>query len=282
MDLLVVSDLDGTLLRSDRTLTARSIRVLNRAIDQGMGITIATARSWFTAKPLVEALRLVMPVIVYNGAVVLRPSDGIRLVENFLDPVVSAELVAAGQRRRLPPFVSGFGGEGEETFVHSAPVNRGQRRLLGQRTSVNDPRLRYDPKVKPPQRVVSVQFIAPRQDLEDLVAWVGETFGDQVATALSHDVYLPGNWQFQVYHPRANKGDMVRWVADGHGVPLEHVMVVGDGRNDLPMFAVAGRRLAVANADPDVLAAADEVLPANDSDGVASLVERLLQGPATA
>jgi Cof subfamily protein (haloacid dehalogenase superfamily) len=62
----------------------------------------------------------------------------------------------------------------------------------------------------------------------------------------------------------------------GLGVPAAEVVAFGDMPNDVPMLEWAGHGVAVANAHPDAIAAADEVAPANDEDGVAVVLERLL------
>jgi hydroxymethylpyrimidine pyrophosphatase-like HAD family hydrolase len=65
-------------------------------------------------------------------------------------------------------------------------------------------------------------------------------------------------------------------VAESHGIGAADVVAVGDMPNDVPMLRWAGRGYAVANAHPDAIAAADEVLPSNDDDAVAVLIESVL------
>jgi hydroxymethylpyrimidine pyrophosphatase-like HAD family hydrolase len=77
--------------------------------------------------------------------------------------------------------------------------------------------------------------------------------------------------------PGVDKGSGLAMVAAELGISADEVVVFGDMPNDLPMFAWAGwRRVAVANAHDDVLAAADEVTASNDADGVAAWLETLL------
>jgi hydroxymethylpyrimidine pyrophosphatase-like HAD family hydrolase len=74
----------------------------------------------------------------------------------------------------------------------------------------------------------------------------------------------------------ADKGVGLQWLLDHLGIDAGEVLVFGDEINDLPMFAVAGRRVAVQNASPAVRDAADEVTASNADDGVALVIERLL------
>jgi hydroxymethylpyrimidine pyrophosphatase-like HAD family hydrolase len=76
----------------------------------------------------------------------------------------------------------------------------------------------------------------------------------------------------------ADKGIGLAWLCRHLGIDHDDVWVFGDEINDLPMFAVAGHRVAVANAHPTVRDSADEVTASNADDGVAVVIERLLAG----
>lgn len=75
----------------------------------------------------------------------------------------------------------------------------------------------------------------------------------------------------------ANKGQALRWAAAHRRIPLAATAAVGDMPNDLPMLRQAGLPAAVANAHPEVKAAARILLPSNDDDGVASLIRTILR-----
>ena len=272
---LIVTDLDGTLLRSDQRLSQYSVRVLNAAIGAGMAVTYATARSHYAARDLLSEVRFQLPAVVYNGAFVVRPDNGARLVGNLLDRVIAAEVVAKGTLMGVPPFVFGFAHD-LEVVVHAAPVNEGQHTWLRRRVAMGDGRLTQVAKIALPSDVVEAKFIARPSELTDLATWVRATFSDHVATSLISDTYSPGYCEFTVHHSHANKRDAVCWIAEHVGVPLSAVTAIGDNHNDLPMFEVVGHRLAVANAQVEVLAAAHEVLRSNDQDGVADYLERTL------
>jgi hydroxymethylpyrimidine pyrophosphatase-like HAD family hydrolase len=83
----------------------------------------------------------------------------------------------------------------------------------------------------------------------------------------------------EIAAPGISKATGLAEIADSHGISATEVVAVGDMPNDLPMLAWAGRSYAVSNAHPAVRAAADEVLPSNDEDAVAGLIESLLRFP---
>ena len=274
MDRLLVTDLDGTLLRSDRSLSPFTISELNTALASGLALTYATARSLHSAAPLLAAVAFRLPAIVFDGAMVVEPESGRVLRQTLLQPELAAAALAAARARGLRPMVFGFAA-GREVARYTAPVNAAERRWEEGRQRVGDPRLQLVPEVEAPEEPVLMQCIATHAEAAGLLADLRGRFGSQVTCGLIHDVYMPDYYQLQVHHPDANKGAALRWVAGHLGVAPGDITVFGDNDNDLAMFAVAGRRLAVANAEPHVRAAADAVLGSCDEDAVATYVADL-------
>lgn len=83
MSTLYVSDLDGTLLKSDETISEYTEKVINQFIDNGGYFSYATARSIFTASKVAKGIHTNIPVIVYNGSFLVN-TDGKMLLSNFL------------------------------------------------------------------------------------------------------------------------------------------------------------------------------------------------------
>jgi HAD superfamily hydrolase (TIGR01484 family) len=90
-------------------------------------------------------------------------------------------------------------------------------------------------------------------------------------------VWLSGEWVVEISAAGVSKATALADLCDERGVAAAEVVAFGDQRNDLPMLAWAGYAVAVENAHPDVIAAADETTASNDDDGVAIVLERLLQ-----
>ena len=77
-------------------------------------------------------------------------------------------------------------------------------------------------------------------------------------------------------HPDANKGYVVRFLSERYGIPPAEIATMGDGPNDVLMFAPSGLSIAMGNADPEVQRAATHVTATNDQDGFADAVERFI------
>ncbi len=257
---VVASDLDGTLLRSDGTLDERSRRVLAEVERAGATLVLCTARPvrWVTPVASVTGHRGV--AICANGAVVLDlPSEAI-IEEWPLEPVVAREIVAL-LRAALPEAAwavertAGFGHEPGYTPLWPTPE--------GTIVDAIDA-LISEPAVK---LMLRNDGITADDLLERARSVVGHLA--ELSHSSSADVLL------EISAAGISKASALARFCEQHGVASHEVVAFGDMPNDLPMLRWAGHAVAVANAHPDVLAAADEVTADNDDAGVARVLERL-------
>jgi hypothetical protein len=105
MEDLYISDLDGTLLNSSGVLSHKSIEILNSLIKNGLNFTIATARSLDSAMPIVGALNLKLPMVLYNGALVYDPIQKINIHEKFIDKQQKKFILEIFEQEGLEPIV---------------------------------------------------------------------------------------------------------------------------------------------------------------------------------
>ncbi|SIR95569.1 hypothetical protein SAMN05444858_13064 [Micromonospora avicenniae] len=269
---LLVSDLDGTLLRPDATLSAFTVSVINEYIASGGLFTYATARSYTSAARVTAPLRLRLPVMTYGGVVVVDPLTGQARQAQFLPAaLVEAVFRLTDCSRRVQPIVYVIR-EGRDRACWLADrITPGVANFL--RARPGDPRLlplsnRNDIGAA---SVFYVSLIGDRQPLRELFEQLSDTAGG-CHFVLAEDIYSPGQWWLEV--TSGTKATAV--AALTAEVAAERVTCFGDQLNDLPMFAVADAALAVANAAPEVRAAATQVIGANTDDGVARWIAETL------
>jgi Cof subfamily protein (haloacid dehalogenase superfamily) len=106
--------------------------------------------------------------------------------------------------------------------------------------------------------------------MASVVAATREEFGDHVSAALSQPYYL------DVTHPRANKGEVVRFLSARYRIPEEQIATIGDMPNDVLMFARSGLSIAMGQSDSEVKRAARRVTRSNEEDGFAAAVDRFI------
>jgi Cof subfamily protein (haloacid dehalogenase superfamily) len=259
---LFATDLDGTLLRSDLTVSDRSRRALAAVEKAGCTLVLVTGRPPRWMPPVVEQTGHTGLALCANGAVVYDLAAERVVQEHLIDPEVGAKAVAA-IRAAIPDAVfaverSGARGLGREEAYGLPYASKGEVLVA----EVDE--LMADPVTK---------LLARHDDMDpdEMLARVREVVGDLVEVTHSSTRGL-----MEISASGVSKAVALSRLADELGVPAEEVVAFGDMPNDLPMLGWAGHAVAVANAHPEVLAAADEVTASNDDDGVAQVIERLL------
>ena len=275
MQRLYVSDLDGTLLASDATLSTRSRRLLNRAIDEGALLTVASARSIHSIQLLLSGLRLKLPVIEFNGAFITDFETGRHEVIHALEPNIVESAYALLTRETGVPLVSSYNGE-RDSLYHDDPPNDGASAYLRGRREAGDPRLRRvsDPGQHLDEQVVCLTVIERRERLEALVPKIRERFSGHVQLHCFADLYHEPWWWLTLHSPRATKAEAVSNLLGRCRLDADALVAFGDQTNDLSMFEIAGLSLAVENAVTEVKRRAQVVIGSNDDDSVARYIAR--------
>lgn len=266
---LFVSDLDGTLLGPDARVSAFTRDTVNGLIDQGELFALATARSRHSLEKAAGDLRITAPSVVYGGAFVIDLSTGEHLVERTLEPTVVDALLTVLDGMGVAPLVySVRPGDHDDTVGWvSGDESPGIRWYLADRGG--DPRWRPVAHSRDLARVGTFSIVAlgPRAELEPIAGILRSSFGDAVVVSLQEETYLEGMYWLDASAPGATKGAGVLTLKELTGA--DRIVCFGDNLNDLDMFAVADEAYAVANAHPEVVAAATDVIGSNAHDGVA-------------
>jgi len=272
--MLYISDLDGTLLTSRGTLPEGGVERLNRLIDRGLQFSIATARNYDSAHPLLEGLHLRLPVILFNGVYLTDFTTGRELLcSDFISPRIVDDMLKLTEPAGLDPFVYTIGDRHRLYFRNVA--NPGERAYL--KSLDGDERLTPIAEYNIPatEKISGFLLIHHREALEPLYRTLKERHAEDLNLYFAQDVSMPGYYWLQSYHQNANKGNMLKRLAERLDRPLSHIVVFGDYLNDLDMFRVAGRSVAVANALPEVRAEAHETIGHNDEGAVINYLESL-------
>jgi Cof subfamily protein (haloacid dehalogenase superfamily) len=260
---LVATDLDGTLVRSDDTVSAYTHEVLDRVRAAGIRIVGATGRGPRLSELTRNDIRAADFLVLAQGGWVLDETDPVPLRAERLPGRVLAKVLTDLEAELGPLSV----------MVEALPDVDAP--LWGDL----DPVWKYPVIVieRPRAECVTGDVIkafvrSVDYHVDDLLTAAARIVPEDVAS-----VTQAGLEFVEICPPGVSKGTGLAVVAEAVGVDPADVLVFGDMPNDLPMFAWAGwSRVAVANAHPSILAAADEVTLTNDEDGVAVYLDRLL------
>lgn len=267
-----LTDLDGTLLRSDTTLSDFTVDVLNQTLAEGHVCSFATARSFISAKPLVESIGWSYPVIVYNGALIVDPQSERILHAKFLSSDVTTQILEFGRRTGLMPLVFGMEPSAAQRVWHEELISGGLRRFVESRPG--DPRFRTrEPlSLRRGDQVIMLTYIASKAELQPFKDHLIDMLNDQIHVHFTRDTYLRDDYFLEISHPHANKEEAMKAWASLVGCSPSDVTVFGDNLNDIGLFRGAGKKLAVANAHQELQVVASEMIETNDQDGVAKYI----------
>lgn len=271
---LLVADLDGTLLHDaevfeDRDITAHSIETIKRAHDAGYRFAIATARPVSTGLRFAKQLP-VDAVIYLNGALI----DFDPAANSDFDLLTSADLPEDGSLVKIG-FPASRACEVCLMLLEHMPdlklgIVMNDVRYTNFDISVywKTQTFRYTDFHDVPDGVADKITIFPEADQWDaLRPLIPEDF----------EISISEGVMWMLMNPEANKEHALRLLCERMGIAPEETVAFGDDLIDIAMMQAAGRGVAVANANPQVLAIADEICPSNNEDGVAQWIEAQLQ-----
>ena len=260
---LLAVDIDGTMLRSDGSLSPRVLDAMGRAVDAGIHLVPATGRPMAVATDVVEASGLDDFWIFANGAITRHLGRNELIRAFWMERSVVVELLGR-IRERLP------GARFAVEFAATMAYEAGFEKVVPN-----------EPPVPPTDDLVTVvvQSDDPVQKLlvyDDSIG-IG-TLWDEVhvaADGLSVPSYS-GLAFIELAPERVTKATALDLLAGDLGLTADDVVAVGDNHNDVAMLEWAGTGYAMGNAESAIRASADAVLPSNDDDGLAVLIERML------
>ena len=260
---LVVSDVDGTLVTTDKRLTPAAIEAVRAIRAAGARFTLISSRPPRGMAAVAQALGIDEPMAAFNGGTLFTPGG----------EVLEAHRLEAGAAREAIGLLE-QGGVG--VWVDADGAWR-LKDPAGPHVDHEHHTIGFGPTV-----VSSFEDVIGRIDkivgVSDDHALL-DRLTDEAKAALHGraEVQRSQAYYLDVTHPLANKGDGVRALCRRMGLEPEATAVLGDMFNDTRMFAVAGFSVAMGQAPDEVKAAASAVSPAgNDEDGFARAVREIL------
>jgi len=260
---LVVSDVDGTLLTTDKTLTENAKAAVRKLHEAGIGFTIVSSRPTIGMGFLIEQLGIALPVGAFNGS---------SIVDRWLKPI-EQHLIDAAVARRSLDVLNAFGVDiwlftNERWYTRNPAgeyVPHEKRAIKADPTIIAD----FTPHLTEACKIVGASSDAAL--LRRCEAAMKEAVGREATAVRSQTYYL------DVTPPGHDKGTFVAAMAKRLGVSTDAIATIGDMENDLPMFARSGVSFAMGNAADDIKKHATHVTDSNERNGFAGAIETVLK-----
>lgn len=262
MKTLYVSDLDGTLLRRDKTVSAFTVETINELTSRGMLFSYATARSYITASRLTAGITAHIPVIIYNGAFVLENGTGRQLHSEHLPAEDARRVLDILLAHDVHPFVYAMI-DGAEKYTFCPALQSAAAKAF---EDGREGDTRTNPVSDPAELYRGDIFNITCIDQEEKLRPLYEQMKDDYPCLWFTDMYTGERW-FEILPPRATKANAIRRLREMLG--CDRVVCFGDAENDISMFRTADECYAMANAVPELKEMATAVIGSHEEDGVA-------------
>jgi hypothetical protein len=258
-------------LNADATLSADTADRLNALIDKGLIFSIATARTEATVVPMLSRLKLKLPVVLMNGAAVYNIAEKKYELVNTIGKENSKIIAEKAEQYGINGFCYRIADNKLNTFLDKLST-KAMIDFYNERVK------QYNKKFTMTDSLMSVAdentvyfcFMNTRDKLEKLYTDLKEL--DSVKTEFYADIYDQNNWFLEILNKNASKKSGVLFVKQFANA--DKAIGFGDNLNDMPLFDACDECYAVANAKPELKAAATGVIGENVNNGVVSFLEK--------
>ena len=269
---LYVTDLDGTLLNSNKEVSKTSRELLNNLIDEGLEFTVATARTPATVSDILKEIDIRLPVILMNGVVTydLHKNQYLDIKDMKKDDILKVLEVLKDHKRSA--FVYGIKDNKlyvyHQDFAYDSEYNFYKERC--------EKPLKEFVKVDEYERSIedsSIVNILIFDTLDNIQKMYKSLEGIETMTCNYYeDIYEKGAYFLEIYSSEASKANAIKNLS--HLRKDDKIICFGDNINDIPMFQVADEGYAVGNAVTELKDIATDVIDSNNEDAVAKFIEK--------
>ena len=266
----VALDLDGTTLNSQGKLSERTRQAIRAVLERRIHVIVASGRPVSSLPEEVVGIPGIRYAVTSNGAAVRDLETGEILREYKLTPKAAEEILKLTEGMDVA----------YETFIAGIPYAQASYVADPVRYGAAAAAVPYVRRTRKPVEDIRGFIRQHKRELDsiDVVIRKGkETLWKKLETQVE-DIYVTSSVPqlLEISYKEAGKASGVRFLLDRLKIAREHLAAFGDGDNDSGMLRLAGIGVAVANAVPGCLAAADRITGSNDEDGVAAELERIL------
>ena len=266
---LIAIDLDGTLLKSDGTISQVNIESLHYAHSKGVKIVICTGRPYLSMKQFIEEIGLISEddyIITFNGGQIQKARTGEVLFKRTLSQADMLKWYELTNVLLLPLNII------DAEFIYEPPFY-----------PQGYPSIYLDERKGVITKTVDYHAFKPQHEFSKFVISVNKDYLDKQITKIpqemkeDYSVFKSRDDLLEVVAKGVTKGAILAAWIPSLGLSPQEVMTLGDQENDLSMIEFAGLGIAMANAVESVKAAAQDITDSNDNDGVAKAIYQYIK-----
>lgn len=258
---LIATDLDGTLLNSEHSITPFTAKILKELDNKGVKVVVATGRSYSSLKPRVHKLGLEHPIICYNGAMIRDGRDDSIIQHSNLTEEISKSLIEIAREYKL--HFHGFI-DGEFHYEKESIYSKHYQELSGlEGKMINFNNLSS-------REFTKAMYIGEPESLKVVEDRIRPLLSDSCYIAYSKPTFL------EIMDISASKSNALNYLLKQYGIDRSEVLAFGDGLNDEDMLAFAGHGVVMKNGYDSLKEKFEVSKFTNNQDGVARYLQELL------
>lgn len=258
---LIVSDFDGTLGNQDKVVSQKVILSVKKWIKSGKKFSLATGRQHLMITDVIEKLELVDPIVTRGGAEIVEPKTGKVIYSNYIN------------KKTLEDFLEFFDGHGLELAIeHNDSIYSDYYYRADYVPIIKFKKLQEFDLSEVPKLLV----FAIDGDIEKKVNFVEKILRNRFPQLFIVSRNTNRGIAWDITSEKATKHLTVLELTKILNINKTNIVGVGDGYNDFPLLEVAGLKVAMSNANEELKEIADVIVPSIEEDGVAYLIDRLL------
>ena len=259
-DILIITDVDGTLLREKDGISEENLEAIKRFTDKGGHFTVSTGRAIDVAKPLLEKIPINTPSVHINGGYFYDWEN---------DEIIEPNYISKYARFAVKKIKEKF----DCCDCHFASTDSVNLLTSGEYLKKYIPEREFNffdgDFDDIPENVYKYIVCCDPENMEEIRKFANSVFGKDVKVIQSSPFFL------EILPPQNSKGKSLERLCEMVGIPLENSVAVGDYENDSDMIIAAGIGAAVENAQESLKNKADLILPCCEENAIAHLVEFL-------
>lgn len=259
---MLAVDMDGTLLTHKKIITKRNFEALKKAQEKGVLTVVSTGRAVAGVDIYDEIVALENPVILCNGAEIVKFPEGNLLFKQAFERNVAEKVISEGTKRNTTLCIWSNGKLYANVYNDNVRTyegySRGRAEILSDMAPVLD------------AGITKIVWYDEPKNIPVYMKEMKSLLGDTSSCVQTAPEFL------EFFDPKVSKATAVEYIASGYGISNDEIICIGDGYNDVEMISLAGLGVAMGNAPDDVKEQADFVTDTNANDGVALVIEKFI------
>ena len=272
---LIALDLDGTLLDDNKVISDKNVIMINKLIQQGYKIIIATGRGYFSAKNLVKSIGNNLTILANNGNIIRNTSDDKTIYTRFMDSDTIKEILIEGEKLHLYPIIHvDYYKDGYDMIIEEDKNNESIDKYIYKylnRCKVVNKEALYNL-----DRVLALVYPGDRKTLTDFECLISNKYPDKYSSHILNNIQV-AEAMFEIMNPLSSKWISIMEYCKNLGIESREVIAIGDDNNDMDMILNAGLGIAMKNGSALVKESADIITNLdNNNSGVADILKEIL------